>query len=116
MDQLTEKISKRGAEIIELKKFSSTFSAAVAVCDHMKDWILGSKEGEWVSMGIFPPDDCEVYGLPNNIVFSAPCITKDGQIEICRNISCKEDILMKMKENVNEINEQIQIGTETLNK
>jgi len=35
------KVQKRGAAIIEARKLSSAASAAKAICDHMRDWVLG---------------------------------------------------------------------------
>ena len=45
-------VAKRGAAIIEARGASSAASAASAAIDHMRDWALGTKDGEWVSMGI----------------------------------------------------------------
>lgn len=46
------KVQKRGAEIIEARKLSSAASAANAACDHMHDWIVGTRPGEVVSMAV----------------------------------------------------------------
>ena len=110
LESLQDKVSKRGAEIIELKKMSSTFSAAYAICDHIRDWIYGTKDGEWASMGVFPEKDC--YGLPEDIVFSLPCILKDHSVEIVKNLELNENSKAKMQDNVNEIVEQLKIGQE----
>ena len=112
LESLQDKVSKRGAEIIELKKMSSTFSAAYAICDHIRDWIYGTKDGEWASMGVFPEKDC--YGLPEDIVFSLPCILKDHSVEIVKNLELNENSKAKMQDNVNEIVEQLKIGQEVL--
>ncbi|MEI2699453.1 MAG: hypothetical protein V9E94_14350 [Microthrixaceae bacterium] len=45
-------VAKRGAAIIEARGVvSSAASAANAAIDHMRDWRLGTPEGDWVSMG-----------------------------------------------------------------
>ena len=44
------KVQKRGAEIISVMKKSSVPSAANAACDHMHDWWVGTKPGEYASM------------------------------------------------------------------
>lgn len=38
-------VAKRGAAIIDKRKASSAASAANAVCDHVHDWVLGTKPG-----------------------------------------------------------------------
>jgi len=109
---LQEKVAKRGAEIIEIKKMSSTFSAAYALCDHIRDWINGTEDGEWASMGVFPDKDC--YGLPDDIVYSLPCICKNGSYEIAKNLEISAEIQSQMTDNVNEIVEQLKIGLDIL--
>src|SRR6201994_1728461 len=44
-------VQKRGAQIIEARGASSAASAANAAIDHVHDWVLGTPEGEWGSMG-----------------------------------------------------------------
>src|ERR1700727_1413008 len=45
-------VQKRGAAIIEARGASSAASAANAAVDHVHDWVLGTPEGDWVSMAI----------------------------------------------------------------
>merc|ERR1711973_469392 len=44
-------VQKRGAAVLEARKFSSAMSAAKAIGDHLRDWINGSS-GRWVSMAV----------------------------------------------------------------
>ena len=44
-------VQSRGAAIIDALKKSSAASAANAAVEHVRDWVLGTKEGEWVSDG-----------------------------------------------------------------
>lgn len=46
-EEFISKVAKRGAEIIAVKKSSSVASAANAACDHMHDWWVGTKPGEF---------------------------------------------------------------------
>ena len=41
----------------------------------MRDWSLGTRDGDWVSMGI--PSDGS-YGIAPGIVYGYPCICKNG--------------------------------------
>lgn len=64
------KVQKRGAEIIEARKLSSAASAANAVCDHMHDWMLGTRPGEVVSMAVI--SDNNSYGIKKGLIYSFP--------------------------------------------
>ena len=45
-------VQSRGGAVIAARKLSSAMSAAKAIIDHMRDWIQGSPEGDYVSMGV----------------------------------------------------------------
>lgn len=75
-------VGKRGAAIIEARGLSSAASAANAAIDHMRDWALGSN-GKWVTMGV--PSNGE-YGIPKDVIFGFPVITKDGKYEIVKGL------------------------------
>jgi malate dehydrogenase len=51
-EDFLSRVQKRGAEIISVMKKSSAASAASAACDHMHDWWVGTKPGEFVSMSV----------------------------------------------------------------
>ena len=72
-------VAKRGAAIIEARGASSAASAANAAIDHMRDWVDGTAEGDWVSMSV--PSDGS-YGVPEGLISSFPCTTSDGEWSI----------------------------------
>jgi malate dehydrogenase len=72
-------VAKRGAAIIEARGASSAASAANAAIDHMRDWALGTPDGDWVSMSV--PSDGS-YGLPEGIICSFPCTVAGGRYSI----------------------------------
>ena len=45
----------------------------------MRNWALGTAEGDWVSMAIPSTGD---YGAPEGIITSFPCTTHNGQYEV----------------------------------
>ena len=49
-DEFIPTVGKRGAAIIEARGASSAASAANAAIDHVHDWVLGTPDGDWVSM------------------------------------------------------------------
>ncbi len=81
------KVAKRGAAIIDARGASSAASAASAAVDHIRDWTLGTPEGDWVSMAI--PSDGS-YGVPEGIISSFPCVCKDGDYEIVQGLDIDE--------------------------
>jgi len=80
-------IQQRGAAVIKARKASSAFSAANAIIDHMRDWVLGTAEGQWVSMGI-PTDGS--YGILDELVFSFPVTVKDGKICVVKDLETND--------------------------
>ena len=77
-------VAKRGAAIIEARGASSAASAANATVEHMRDWVLGTPEGDWVSMAV--PSDGS-YGVPEGLISSFPCVVRDGKYEIVQGLS-----------------------------
>jgi malate dehydrogenase len=51
-DDFIPTVQQRGAAIIKARGASSAASAASAAIDHMRNWALGTNEGDWVSMAI----------------------------------------------------------------
>ena len=72
-------VQKRGAAVIEARGASSAASAANATIGHMHDWMLGTPEGDWVSMSV--PSDGS-YQIPEGLISSFPCTTSDGAYQI----------------------------------
>ena len=81
-DTFLPTVGKRGAAIIEARGLSSAASAANAAIDHMRDWALGSN-GKWVTMGVPSNGD---YGIPKDVMFGFPVITRDGKYEIVKGL------------------------------
>lgn len=80
-------VQKRGAAIIEARGLSSAASAASAAIDHIRDWALGSAEGDFVSMGI--PSDGS-YGIAPGVIYSYPVVCKNGEYTIVQGLSVSE--------------------------
>ncbi len=72
-------VQQRGAAIIEARGASSAASAANATVDHMHDWVLGTAEGDWVSMAV--PSDGS-YDVPEGLISSFPCTVSGGTYAI----------------------------------
>src|SRR5258706_514337 len=80
-------VQKRGAAIIEARGLSSAASAANAAIDHVHDWVLGSKPGDWVSRGV--PSDGS-YGIPEGVIYGYPVTTRGGSYQVVKGIEISE--------------------------
>jgi malate dehydrogenase len=72
-------VAKRGAAIIEARGSSSAASAASAAVDHIRSWVLGTPDGDWVSMAIVSDGS---YDVPEGIISSFPVTCRDGEYSI----------------------------------
>ncbi|RIK17538.1 MAG: malate dehydrogenase [Acidobacteria bacterium] len=82
-DTFIPTVAKRGAAIIEARGSSSAASAASATIDHTRDWLLGSAEGDWVSMAVRSDGS---YGVPEGLISSFPVTTSAGSYEIVQGL------------------------------
>jgi malate dehydrogenase len=96
-------VQQRGAAIIKARGASSAASAGSAAIDHMRDWALGTAEGDWVSMGI--PSDGS-YGIPPGVIYSYPCTCKDGKYEIVQGLEVNEFSRERMAATDKELREE----------
>ena len=76
-------VQQRGAAIIEARGASSAASAANAAIDHVHDWMSGTPDGDWVSMGV--PSDGS-YGVPEGLLCGFPVTCADGAYEIVQGL------------------------------
>jgi malate dehydrogenase len=96
-------VQKRGAAIIEARGLSSAASAASAAMDHMRDWVYGTRDGDWVSMGI--PSDGS-YGIPEGVLYGFPVTCKNGQYQIVKGLEISEFGRGKMMGTLKELQEE----------
>lgn len=96
-------VAKRGAAVIAARGASSAASAANAILDHMRDWVLGSESGDWVSMAV--PSDGS-YGVEKGLIYSYPVVCKDGDYEIVQDLEVSDFIKSKMVESETELKEE----------
>ncbi|WP_375429752.1 malate dehydrogenase [uncultured Friedmanniella sp.] len=96
-------VQKRGAAIIEARGASSAASAASATADHVRDWVHGTPEGDWVSMSV--PSDGS-YGVPEGLVSSFPCTVTDGAYTIVPGLAVSDFSRGKIDASVAELVEE----------
>ncbi len=102
-------VAKRGAAIIAARGSSSAASAANATVEHMHDWVLGSAEGDWISMSV--PSDGS-YGVPEGLISSFPCVVKDGKYEIVQGLDLNVFSRAKIDASVAELVDERDAVTE----
>ncbi len=102
-DEFIPVVQQRGAAIIKARGASSAASAASAAIDHMRDWALGTPDGDWVSMAI-PADGS--YGIEPGIIYSYPVRCSGGQYEIVRGLEIDDFSRERMDATEQELREE----------
>ena len=77
-------VQQRGAAIIKARGASSAASAAGAAIDHMRTWVQGTPEGDWVSMAIPSTGD---YGIETGLIYSFPVTCSGGKYTVVRDLA-----------------------------
>ena len=93
-------VQQRGAAIIEARGASSAASAANAAIDHIRDWVLGTPEGDWVSMAVPSPG---AYGVEEGLISSFPVTCKDGEWTIVEGLDINEFSRQRIDASVEEL-------------
>jgi malate dehydrogenase len=75
-DEFIPTVGKRGAAIIEARGASSAASAANAAIDHMRDWVHGTPDGDWASMGVVSDGS---YDIEEGLICGSPCECSGGE-------------------------------------
>lgn len=96
-------VAKRGAAIIEARGFSSAASAANAAIEHMRDWVLGTPNGSWTTMGI--PSNGE-YGIAEGVIYGYPVTCSNGTYRIVDGIQISDFSRARMDASYNELVEE----------
>ena len=96
-------VQKRGAAIIEARGLSSAASAANAAMDHVRDWIDGTRPGNWVSMGV--PSDGS-YGIPEGVIYGYPVTCQGGKYKIVKGLQISDFSRGRMNATLKELQEE----------
>jgi len=96
-------VQKRGAAIIDARGLSSAASAANAAIDHLRDWVHGTRAGDWVTMGL-PSDGA--YGVAEGVIYGYPVTCRGGAYEIVKGIEISEFGRKRMDATLKELHEE----------
>jgi malate dehydrogenase len=80
-------VQQRGAAIIEARGASSAASAATAAIGSVRDWVLGTREGDWTSMAVHSDGS---YGTPEGVYCSFPVTTAGGEYQVIQGLDVNE--------------------------
>jgi malate dehydrogenase len=96
-------VQKRGAAIIDARGLSSAASAANAAIDHVRDWVGGTRDGDWLTMGV--PSDGS-YDIPEGVIYGYPVTTKGGEYQVVKGIEISEFSRKRMDATLKELHEE----------
>jgi malate dehydrogenase len=102
-DEYIPRVGKRGAEIIEARGASSAASAANAAIDHVHDWVLGTPDGDWVSMAV-PTDGS--YDIAEGVICGMPCTCSGGEYTVVEGLEISDFSRERIDASVAELNEE----------
>jgi malate dehydrogenase len=103
VDEFIPRVAKRGAAIIEARGASSAASAANAAIDHVRDWTLGTPDGDWVSMGV-PTNGS--YGIEEGIVAGLPCKCSNGEWSVAEDLEISDFSRARIDASAAELREE----------
>jgi malate dehydrogenase len=93
-------VAKRGAAIIDARGASSAASAANAAIDHVRDWVQGTPDGDWVSMGV--PSDGS-YGIEEGLIAGHPCTCEGGTYEMVEGLELNDFARDRINTSIEEL-------------
>jgi malate dehydrogenase len=102
-DEFIPTVQKRGAAIIEARGASSAKSAASAAVDHVRDWVHGTPDGDWVSMAVSSDGS---YDVEEGLVSGFPCTCAGGEWSIVEGLDIDDFSRERIDATVNELKEE----------
>ncbi len=102
-DTYIPSVAKRGAAVIEARGSSSAASAANAAADHVRSWVRGTNDGDWVSMAVVSDGS---YGVPEGLISSFPCVCANGEYTIVQGLDINEFSRSKIDASTAELAEE----------
>ena len=97
-------VQQRGAEIMKLRGLSSAASAAKAIVDHVRDWIVGTPAGVFVSMGVISDENS--YGVRPGLIFSFPVTCRGGNWKIVEGLPWTALVSSLIEKTTTELSEE----------
>src|ERR671918_1563727 len=102
-DEFIPTVAKRGAAIIDARGASSAASAANAAIDHVRDWVLGTPDEDWVSMAVRSDGS---YGVDEGLVSGFPCTCSGGEWKVVEGLEVNDFSRERIDTSVAELKEE----------
>ena len=103
VDEFIPTVQKRGAAVIEARGASSAKSAASAAVDHVRDWALGTPDGDWVSMAVCSDGS---YEVDEGLISGFPCTCSGGEWSVVEGLKVDDFSRERIDATVNELKEE----------
>jgi malate dehydrogenase len=97
------RVQQRGASILEARGASSAASAASAAIDHMRDWVTGTPEDDWVSMAIASTGQ---YSVPYGLISGFPVRIEAGAYRVVAGLDIDDFSRERIDATVSELIEE----------
>jgi len=106
-------VQNRGKKVIEIRGSSSAMSAAISAADCLKKWLVtGTQDGETISMAVY--NDQGYYGIAKDIVFSFPCVCKNGEWIVKEGLTLSKLAYERLEISQNELLEEREAALELI--
>lgn len=102
-EEFIPRVQKRGAEVIEARGASSAASAAFAGIEHVRDWVQGTPQGDWVSMAV--PAGGQ-YDIPEGVIYSFPVTCREGRWQVVEGLEIDGFSRERMQITLRELEEE----------
>ena len=79
-----------------------------AICDHMRDWVLGTPADKYVSMAV--KADGSHYDIPEGLFYSVPVTCSAGEWAVVDGLPIDEFSQAKMTATADELQEELQLA------
>lgn len=103
-NEFIPKVQNRGMAIITARNGkSSAASAANAIINHIHDWLFGTRENDWTSMGILSDGS---YNIPEDLIYSFPVTCDAGAYQLVQGLEISDVSMKKMQISYQELLEE----------
>mmetsp|Transcript_5657 Transcript_5657/g.6668 ORF Transcript_5657/g.6668 Transcript_5657/m.6668 type:complete len:168 (+) Transcript_5657:743-1246(+) len=109
-------IQQRGKAVIDARKLSSAMSAANAIGNHLRSWLVtGTKGDKTISMGVW--SNGNPYGVRDGLIFSFPLhVKRPGEYCIAPGFEIDEIANAKIRATEAELLEELAVAESILRR
>ena len=80
----------------------------------VRDWIAGTPEGTWTSMGVISPGGDQAYGIAEGLMYSFPVTCENGKWKIVQGLPIDERSRALMDATARELAEEKAMAEELI--